>query len=166
MARPLRNIFRPFVYIPIVACIILAGGERLWATESSTTAGNWAFGGLYPGAAIKYTTGRKVAWEAKAQSGSGVLAIGPRYYRYLTTATNPHLFYGIEADYISFKGKVSKGSGLAGGAFVGGEIFLTRQIGLLMDFGPMYINLTDNEFSQSASTVEYVLNMGIYWHFR
>ncbi|MBI4350797.1 MAG: hypothetical protein HY550_05115 [Elusimicrobia bacterium] len=130
-----------------------------------SAAGNWALGGIYPGAALKYVTGGKSAWELRAQSGSGVLALGPRYYRYLSKNANPRLFLGIEADYITFKGEVSKGTGFAGGAFAGGEIFLTKQIGLLMDFGPMYIHLADSNFSESASGIEYVLNMGIYWHF-
>lgn len=134
--------------------------------RKSPPAGNWAIGGLYPGASLKYITDGKSAWELRAQSGSGVLAVGPRYYRYFTQDTSPRLFYGIEGDYITFKGKVSKSTGFAGGAFIGGEIFLTKQIGLLMDFGPMYIKLADNTFSESASGIEYVLNMGIYWHFK
>ena len=129
-------------------------------------AGNWALGAIYPGAALKYVTSGKSAWELRAQTGSGIFALGPRYYRYFTRDANPRLFYGIEADYITFKGKVSKGTGLAGGAFVGGEIFLTKQIGLLMDFGPVYVNLKENDYSQSDSGMDYMVNMGIYWHFR
>ncbi|MBU2574133.1 MAG: CsgG/HfaB family protein [Elusimicrobia bacterium] len=129
-------------------------------------AGNWALGGIYPGASLKYVTGGKSAWELRAQAGSGILALGPRYYRYFTRDANPRLFFGIEADYITFKGKESKGAGFAGGAFLGGEIFLTKQIGLLADVGPMYINLAETDYSQSASNMEYVLNMAIYWHFR
>jgi len=128
--------------------------------------GSWALGALYPGASIKYITGNKSAWELRAQSGSGILALGPRYYRYFTRDANPRLFLGIEADYITFKGKASKGAGYAGGAFLGGEIFLTKHIGLIMDFGPMYINLKENEYSQSDSGIDYMVNLGIYWHFR
>ena len=112
--------------------------------KKPSATGNWALGGIYPGASLKYVTGGKSAWELRAQSGSGIFAIGPRYYRYLTQDANPRFFFGIEADYITFKGKESKGSGFAGGAFIGGEIFLTKQIGLLMDFGPMYVNLKEN----------------------
>jgi len=134
--------------------------------RNTPASGSWALGVLYPGASLKYVTGGKSAWELRAQSGSGVLAVGPRYYRYFTQASNPRLFFGLETDYITFKGKASKGAGFAGGAFVGGEIFLTRHIGLLMDFAPMYISLSDDKFSESASNLEYVLNMGIYWHFK
>ena len=134
--------------------------------KNPQAAGNWALGGLYPGVSLKYVTGGKSAWELRAQSGSGVLALGSRYYQYFTRSSTPRLFFGIEADYITFKGKVCKSTGFAGGVFVGGEIFLTRHIGLLMDFSPMYISLSDNNFSESASNLEYVSNMGIYWHFK
>ncbi|MCK5358217.1 MAG: hypothetical protein KAJ48_07460, partial [Elusimicrobiales bacterium] len=42
----------------------------------------WAIGFLYPGAAVKRII-NKHAWEIRGQSGSGVFAAGPRYYRYL-----------------------------------------------------------------------------------
>lgn len=143
--------------------------EQPRAQESESRdsgSGNWALGGLYSGGALKYVTGGKSAWELRAQSGSGILALGSRYYRYFTRDANPRLFYGIEGDYITFKGEESKGAGFAGGAFLGGEIFLTKQLGLLADVGPMYINLADSDYSQSAGNMEYVLNMALYWHFR
>ncbi len=130
------------------------------------TQGNWALGGLYPGVALKYITSGKSAWELRAQAGSGVLALGPRYYRYFTKAANPRLFFGIEADSLTYKAADSKGAGIAAGAFVGGEVFLTRHIGLLVDLGPMYLNLEDDKFPEAASGIEYVLNLGLYWHFK
>lgn len=134
--------------------------------KNPTTSGNWALGGLYPGVSLKYVTGVKTAWELRAQSGSGAFALGPRYYRYFTQAANPRLFFGIEVDYLTFKGKASKSTGYAGGAFIGGDIFLTKHIDLLMDFGPMYLSLSDKDFSESANNLEYVMNVGIYWHFK
>ena len=157
--------FKSFLFLPIAFCFLcLSGKGLLLAAEikEPSDIGNWALGGLYPGASIKYITGGKTAWELRAQSGSGAFAFGPRYYHYFTQAANPRLFFGIEADYLTFKGKVSKSTGYAGGAFVGGEIFLTKHIGLLMDFGPMYLNLSDKDFSESASNLEYVMNLGIY----
>lgn len=153
----------------VLFCLALFTGNPLSAADKipdSPVVGNWALGGFYPGASVKYVTGGKSAWELRAQTGSGVFAVGPRYYRYFAQASNPRLFFGIEADYITFKGNESKGTGFAGGAFVGGEIILTKQIGLLMDFGPMFINLKDNDSSQSESGIEYVVNMALYWHFR
>ena len=76
------------------------------------------------------------------------------------------LFCGAEGDYVGFKGKVSKGSGFAGGAFIGGGIPLAGQLSLSMDFGPMYVSLSETEFSESVSGIDYVMNMGIYWRFK
>ena len=132
--------------------------------EKTQDTGGWALGGLYPGASLKHITSSKSAWELRAQSGLGVFAIGPRYYRYITS-TGLRLFWGLEADFISFKGKESKGSGWAAGGFAGGEVPLTNHLGLAMDFGPMYLSLAETEYSQSAGGIEYVFNTAIYWHF-
>lgn len=132
--------------------------------EKKSVPGKWAVGLIYPGGAVKYLAG-KHAWELKAQSGSGILAAGPRYYRYLSNS-NLRLFWGLEGDFISFKGKESKGTGFAAGGFAGGEIFLGKYLGLSMDFGPMFINLNEKDYSQSESGIEYVINMALYWHFR
>lgn len=166
MPKHFLSSLKTFLFLPTFVCFLCLSGEKLLLATEVPSAGNWALGGIYPGASLKYITRGKSAWELRAQSGSDILAIGPRYYRYITQSANPRLFLGIEADYITFNGKESKGSGFAGGAFVGGEIFLTKQIGLLMDFGPMYINLAENTYSQSDSGVDFVVNMGIYWHFR
>ena len=135
------------------------------ADEKDSTSGKWYFGLVYPGVAVKYKPIKESAWEIKAQSDSGIVAAGLRYYHYINATSNLSLFCGAEADYMRFKGEVSKGSGFAGGAFIGGETELVKQLILSMDFGPMYISLSDDEFSQSSSAIEYVLNMGIYWHF-
>lgn len=134
--------------------------------KSSSDASGWALGVIYPGIALKYGANKASEWEAKAQSGSDILILGLRNYNYFVHSNPMRLFWGIEGDYISFKGKQSKGAGFACEAFVGGQLHLADQVSLLMDFGPMYINLSDSNNSESASGVEYVLNMGIYWHFK
>ncbi|MCG2726491.1 MAG: CsgG/HfaB family protein [Elusimicrobia bacterium] len=128
------------------------------------TYSEWSIGFLYPGAALKRIV-NKHAWEIKVQSGSDIFVAGPRYYRYLTNS-GIKIFWGLEADYIGFKGDESEGSGFAGGAFAGGEIPIAQNIGLSMDIGPMYINLSESDYSQSVSGLEYILNMAIYWHFK
>lgn len=127
---------------------------------------NWSMGFIYPGGTIRYKTNGSSAWELKGQSGSGILAVGSRYYYYLNDGSGPFIFLGAEGDYITFKGDVSKGTGFAAGSFAGGEILLSKHIGLLIDCGPMYISLTEPDYSQSESSLEYVVNMGIYWHFK
>lgn len=125
---------------------------------------SWALGVVYPGVTIK--SGRENhAWELRGQSGSGIFAVGPRYYRYITNSPL-RLFWGLEADFIHFNGEESRGAGFAGGGFLGGEAPLSDKLGLAMDFGPMYISLDDSDYSQSASSMEYVLNMTLYWNFK
>ena len=125
---------------------------------------NWALGILYPGGALKYD-GESHSFELKVQSSNGISAAGARYYKYMTNS-GIKLFWGMEADYIKFKGEVSKGTGLAGGIFTGGEIPIGGDLSFSTDFGPMYLTLSEAKYSQSVSNVEYVLNMAIYWHFR
>lgn len=124
----------------------------------------WAIGAVYPGVTIKSGRGNH-AWELRGQSAAGIFAFGPRYYRYITDSPL-RLFWGIEADFIRFKGEESKGAGFAGGGFLGGEVPLSDKLGLAMDFGPMYISLDDPDYSRSASSTEYVLNMTLYWNFK
>jgi TolB-like protein len=138
--------------------------EKPLTTSSRSAPGEWAVGLVYPGGTIKYLRGNN-AVELKVQSGSGVLVGGPRYYHYLSNC-GLRLFLGLEGDFLSFKGKESKGTGFAGWGFAGGEIPLGNNLGLSMDFGPMYIHLTDKDYSQSDGGIEYVLNMTLYWHFR
>lgn len=139
--------------------------DRLRVNKSSTP-GYWAFGLVYPGAAIKYRTGGKTAWELKGEFGADVFAGGPRYYHYFNTGSALSLFCGAEADYIRFKGKISKGTGFAGGVFAGGEMTLNKRIGLSMDFGPMYVTLEDDKYLAAVSGVGYIVNMAVYWYFK
>lgn len=65
------------------APVITPPQEKPVKSYTPSTPGKWAIGLIYPGGSIKYLAGNH-AWELKAQSGSGILAAGPRYYRYPT----------------------------------------------------------------------------------
>lgn len=144
-----------------------AGGGGTAVTASPRTAeGRWALGVVNHGGTVKYQAGKRVALEGKALFSSGVSIFAPRFYYNFSSTPGLSLFFGAEADYIGFKGKVSKGAGFAGGVFAGGDIYLTRQISLAMDFGPMYIGLRDGSSGLSVGGISYVLNMGVYWHFK
>lgn len=125
----------------------------------------WAIGLVYPGVAIRYYTKESSALELKTQTDSGITIAGPRFYHYFNPLSELSLFCGVEGNYIWFKGKVSKGSGFAVGVFIGGEIAISKQLGISMDFGPMYMSISDNTYSESSSGVDYIVNVGIYWHF-
>jgi len=135
------------------------------AAPASPAEGRWAVGIVNNGGAIRYQAGKKTVLEAKGLYSSNVLIAGPRLYHYLNNGSRLSLFCGVEGDYIKFTGKVSKGSGFAGGAFVGADLYFTRQLSLAVDFGPMYIGLKDGGSSQSVGGVDYVTNVGVYLHF-
>jgi hypothetical protein len=76
------------------------------------------------------------------------------------------VFYGVEADYLTFTDLKSSGAGFSAGFFAGGEYALARRLRLVMDFGPMLISLRDKEYSQSEAGLEFVVNLGLYWRFK
>lgn len=143
---------------PILSLLLLSP-----ALAAAGDHGKFSAGIIYPGAALRYDWTGKTSLELKAQAGSDILISGARLYRGLGDLSGLSLFCGAEADYIDFKGRVSKGSGLAAGAFIGGDIPISGRMFLSMDFGPMYIDLSDSATSETAGGVDYVINFGIYW---
>jgi YHS domain-containing protein len=76
------------------------------------------------------------------------------------------LFAGLEADYVSFKGEVSDGTGIAVEPFVGGEYFFAKDLSLQLDFGPALLMLQDkNVTNASVNGLEYVVNFGVNYYF-
>jgi|GEM_PF-1403187 len=150
---------------PAEVRLTAAGGRDAVIVSSLTVDGRWALGVVNNGGTIKYRASERVALEGKALYSSGVYIVAARFYYYLNDSSRLSLFCGAEADYIGFKGKLSKGAGIAGGGFVGGDVYLTRHISLALDFGPMYIGLRDGSSGMSVGGIDYVLNLGVYWHF-
>lgn len=129
--------------------------------------GYWSLGVIYSGGSLKYFTENNSSWELKTQIASDVFIGGIRYYKYISSySRNPRTFYGFEGDYITYKSDISKSSGFAGGGFIGSDILITQKIGISADFGVAYIGLSDKNFLESASSVEYIFNVGIYYYFR
>ncbi len=129
--------------------------------------GRMGVGVNYPGVGFRYLVSDKVGIELKAQTESNILVGGLRgYYYFLKNNLSRYaLFGGLEADYTSFKGSYSEGTGFAGELFVGGEYFFANNFSLQVDLGPAMISLNDKETSESVSGLEYVVNFGInyYW---
>jgi TolB-like protein len=144
--------------------LLASGGSGL--EYSPEPAGHWAIGGIVSGAVLKYQSAGGNGWELRAQRGQGVLALGARYCRYGPERGGPRLFWGLEADQLSFESAVGEGNGYAGGFLAGGELRLTRQLTLEADFGALYLHLADGRRRQTLSDLAYVVNFGIYWHFR
>lgn len=146
--------------------IVPAEEARAVKAEERPAQGKMGVGLNYPGASIKYLNlPGKWAVELKGQFGDDIVVVGPRGYYYFSSAGKAELFCGLEADYISFKGDNSEGSGLAGEVFVGGEYFVTPNLTIELDFGPAYISLKDSDTKEEESVVEYVVNAGITYYF-
>jgi len=119
----------------------------------------------YPGLGIKYFLSNKIAVELKGQNETDIFVSGLRGYYYFNPKAKYLLFTGLEADFISFKGKVSEGNGLATELFIGGEYFFIKNLSLQLDLGPTLISIQDKQTSESVSGIEYIVNLGINYYF-
>jgi len=114
---------------------------------------------------MRYFPSDQLALEVKGEVDKDVVVGGLRGYCYLTRVSRGALFLGAEADYIHFKGAVSRGSGAVGQVFGGFEYFILQAVALQADFGPAYIYLKNQQGGLSVSGVEYTANFGFnfYW---
>lgn len=148
-----------------VAVFICSLPAAAYGPQADVEKGSWGLSLNYPGAGIKYFAGDFIAFELRGQGEKGAAAGGLRFYTYAQPADQMLLYFGLEGDYIQYKGEVSRGYGLAGSAFCGFEYFVTSSISLQADFGPAYIYLRDKSDPVSLNAIEYVTNLGItvYW---
>lgn len=145
----------------LIAICLVTGTSSIYAKD---TKGNIGINLNYPGVGIRYFFSPFFSMEAKGQFESDVTVGGLRGYIYFTPHAPVRLFTGLEGDYCSFKGEVSKGQGYAGQFFVGGETFLSKRLSLQMDIGPAYISLEDKDTKVKTSGIEYIVNMGITFY--
>jgi len=119
----------------------------------------------WPGASVKYGLSSKFAVEGRYQTADNVNVIGPRLYYTFKGYDKLNIFTGLEADYVSFTGDVSKGKGMAGELFIGGEYFISRNLSFVLDIGPAFISLSDKDTSESVAGWDSVVNMGLNYYF-
>ncbi|MEW5768016.1 MAG: hypothetical protein AB1797_10415 [bacterium] len=127
--------------------------------------GRLGIGLNYPGVSLKCGVGPKVAIEAKGQLEEDITIYGSRLYYNFNRGKAMNLFLGGEADYVTFEGEDSKGSGFAVEAFIGGEYFLMKNLSLTTDIGPAYVSLKDDDTEETEEGVEYVVNVGVNLYF-
>ena len=125
----------------------------------------WGVGVNYPGLSLKCGLNAKQTLELKTQFGKGIFVVGPRYYHNFSQKGKINLFFGGEADYLTFKGDESEGSGFVVGGFVGGEYFTTPNFGVSLDIGPAYISLKDKDTDEDEGGVDFVTNLGLTYYF-
>ena len=154
------------VMTAVCVCALFLGGRALAAGGGPDIGRGTAGLGLnYPGLGIRYFISNRCALEVKGQADKTAAIGGLRVYDYFRPANTMFLFLGVEADYISFKGEVSRGSGVAAEIFGGFEYFALSSVSIQADFGPAYIYLKDRHEPVSTGGLEYVANLGfnIYW---
>lgn len=125
----------------------------------------WGIGINYPGLGLKYGVNSKNTIEVKTQLEKDILIIGARYYYNFSLKDRLILFLGGEADSLRFKGRVSKGSGIAFLPFIGGEYLTSPRLGISLDIGPAYISLKDKDTAEREKGIDFVLNIGLTYYF-
>lgn len=132
------------------------------AQTTMCQANGYSIGLGYPYASLKYDFGGG-ALEGRYISDSAVQAYAGRTYLDLFRSDTFVGFTGLEGGYLKFNALGARGTGVEGAAFLGGEIFVSESLSLLMDFAPTIIKLKADQMS--ANSVEYVANLALYIHF-
>jgi len=127
--------------------------------------GKFGVGLNYPGLGVRYFLSDKISVELKSQIEKDIFIGGLRGYYYFKPDSKLALFTGLEGDYVSFKGDDSKGTGIAGEVFVGGEYFFAKSLSFQLDLGPALVSIKDDDTSESVTGLEYVVNFGINYYF-
>jgi hypothetical protein len=121
----------------------------------------------YPGAAVRYFPAAGQGLELFGQDQDRIFTGGLRYYYYPAALARAALcpYMAAEADFTSFKGRYSKGTGMGGGLYGGAEYFLSRRFSVQTDIGALYLSLQDKKTSLGESGLEFVLNLGVNFYF-
>lgn len=127
--------------------------------------GDFGIGINYPGIGIRYFFSNKISLEGKGQFDKDIVVGGLRGYYYFSSENKVMFFTGIESDFISFKGDVSKGNGYVGELFIGGETFFANNLSIQLDIGPAFIFLKDKDTSLKADGIDVIVNFGINYYF-
>ncbi|MGM0442538.1 MAG: hypothetical protein ACQEQC_08985 [Elusimicrobiota bacterium] len=116
----------------------------------------------YPGLSFKYFVNEEISVEPKIQFGDNVFAGGIRGNYYFTEI----IYSGVEMDYISFKGEISEGSGMAASVYGGLEMQGLENITLQLDIGPVFMILADKNYDVSENYFEMMGNIGLNYYFK
>jgi len=127
--------------------------------------GDLGIGVNYPGVGVRYFLSNKVSLELKGQIEKNIVVGGLRGYYYFKSEEKFLPFAGLEADFITFKGNDSKGTGLAGELFIGGEYYFNKKFSFQLDLGPALVSLKDKDTSESVNGLEYVVNFAVNYYF-
>jgi hypothetical protein len=121
----------------------------------------------YPGVSLRYGIAGDFLLEGKAQFSENATVAGSRiYYNITSPASGLNLFGGLELSLLLFEGDSSKGNGMAGSLFAGGEYFANEKISVALDMGPAVIALSDSATTASVSGVVIIANISVNYYLR
>jgi hypothetical protein len=150
--------------VPLLFSAVLVVCALSAPVSAEPRKGAFGIGLNYPGLGVRYLVTDALTVEGKIQTETDILVAGLRLYRNFSSGERGKFFWGLEGDYLSFKGDVSEGTGIAGELLVGGEYFVAKGLSFQMDLGPAYINVTDGDTTLSVNGMEFVANFGINYY--
>lgn len=151
-----------------LVCLFLGCCMLFFASDvfGEVAKGDLGIGINFPGIGVRYFLSDKISLEVKGQIEKDIFVGGLRGYYYFKSKEKLLPFVGLEADFVTFKGDESEGTGFAGEIFVGGEYFFAKSFSVQLDLGPAFISLKDTkDTSESVNGLEYVVNFGINYYF-
>ncbi|MFA5857447.1 MAG: hypothetical protein WC955_00110 [Elusimicrobiota bacterium] len=120
----------------------------------------------YPYCSVKYGMASHWAGELRSAFESNIFSLGGRVYYNFTPGMNLVLYSGLGADGLLFNTENTSGDGTAVSCFAGFEYFLNRNLTLIFDIGPSYINVRDSVHPQNiAYNTEWIINLGLGWYY-
>jgi hypothetical protein len=155
----------------LLACVCLpaapARAEQGAAASRVPASGAFNLDINYPGAAVRYFPAAGRGLELFGQDQDRIFTGGFRYYYYPASLAHEALcpYMAAEADFTSFRGRYSKGTGIGGGLYGGAEYFLSRRFSVQTDIGALYLSLQDKKTSLGESGLEFVMNIGFNYYF-
>ncbi|MEK7388221.1 MAG: hypothetical protein AAB036_00835 [Elusimicrobiota bacterium] len=153
-----------FILAALAAVIVLRPLRGGAAANDRPSPGTLGLSLNVPGIGVRYFLTERYSFEAKAQTSKNTVVAGLRTYRYFQSRYFlPYM--GMEADFINFKGDVTKGTGMAFGLFAGGEHFFARRLSTQFDCGPALIHLSNQASRVSVDTIEIVMNLSVNFYF-
>ncbi len=157
----MRNIIKA-VLAPVLAGLIVFPA----AADPGSAIERTSLGLGYPYISVRNALTPRVSVEGRFAFSDEIQIYGARGYYTLRQVERLSLLSGLEVDFVSFKTGSVSGYGLIAYPFLGGEYRVAERISLLMDFGPAFIHLKENDFSLTLDGLEWVVNLGVYYHFR
>ncbi|MFA5859971.1 MAG: hypothetical protein WC955_12995 [Elusimicrobiota bacterium] len=134
---------------------------------AQTSDSMFGFGINYPGIGVRYFPNKHLAIDAKFQFSENLIVPGLRGSIYFNPDNRVNFYAGFEYDYISYTGEVTIGTGYALSPYLGGELFLTKWLGIMFDFGPAIVSLYDSKTGYvMIPELDYVFNIGINLYIR